>query len=111
MHWGPVHILLLILFFVDTNLFSNVYIGSVNVLYGPGGLHCAATKAQTMPDASFRPMVLFSFFFLDTNLFFTVYNNNLYRLYIGYRYVVYAPGGLRWAAMKAQTAHLASFGP
>jgi hypothetical protein len=35
----------------------------------------------------------------------------LFTVYIGYIYVVYAPGGLRWAAMKAQTTHLASFGP
>src|SRR5271155_5709818 len=104
------------LFNFDTNLFFIVYIDYIYVLYGPGGLRCAATKAQTTPDASFRPMVLFFFFFffcfllfffffffLDTNLFFTVY--------IGYIYVVYALGGLRWAAMKAQTTHLASFGP
>ena len=86
-------------------MFFIVYIDYIYVLYGPGGLRCAATKAQTTPDASFRPMVLFFVFFcfLDTNLFFTVY--------IGYIYVVYAPGGLRWAAMKAQTTHLASFGP
>ena len=45
----------------------------------------------------------FYFYFFDTNLFFNVY--------IGYIYVVYAPGGLRWAAMKAQTMPDASFGP
>jgi hypothetical protein len=88
-------------------LFFIVYIDYIYVLYGPGGLRWAATNAQTTPDASFWPMVRFFFvvyyYYFDTNLFFNVY--------IGYIYVVYAPGGLRWAAMKAQTTHLASFGP
>ena len=88
-------------------MFFIVYIDYIYVLYGPGGLRWAATNAQTTPDASFRPMVhfyfVFLFLFFDTNLFFNVY--------IGYIYVVYAPGGLRWAAMKAQTMPDASFGP
>ena len=88
-------------------MFFIVYIDYIYVLCGPGGLRWAATKAETTPDVSFRPMVrfylVFLFYFFDTNLFFNVY--------IGYIYVVYAPGGLRWAAMKAQTMPDASFGP
>ena len=40
---------------IDTNLFFNVYIGSIYVLYGPGWLRWAAMKAQMTPDVSFGP--------------------------------------------------------
>src|ERR1700678_1830194 len=50
----------------DSNLFFIVYI-DIYVLYGVGGLHWAAMKAQTTPDASFELWAIayrYVFFFL-----------------------------------------------
>jgi hypothetical protein len=94
------YIFFIFYFSFDTNLFFNVYIGSV---YGLGGLRWVAMKAQMMPDALFGPWLHIFYFYFDTNLFFSVY--------IGSIYVLYGLGWLRWAAMKAQMMLYASFGP
>ena len=90
-------------FFFDANLFFNVYIGSVDVLKGPGGLRWAAITKTGPNDASgvvWAIGTFLSFFLFDTNLFFNVY--------IGSIYILQGWGGLRWAVVT-KTGHRFSF--
>src|ERR1700678_4542113 len=70
-------------FFFDTNLLFNVYIGSIYILQGWGGLRWAVVT-KTGHRFSF-------FFFFHTNLLFDGY--------IGSIDVLKGPGGLRWVAV------------
>src|SRR5271168_4499758 len=70
-------------FFFDTNLLFNVYIGSIYILQGRGGLRWAVVT-KTGHRFSF-------FFFFHTNLLFNVY--------IGSIDVLKGPGGLHWVAV------------
>src|SRR5271168_2146369 len=70
-------------FFFDTNLLFNVYIGSIYILQGRGGLRWAVVT-KTGHRFSF-------FFFFHTNLLFDGY--------IGSIDVLKGPGGLRWVAV------------
>ena len=72
-----------LVFFFDTNLLFDVYIGSIYILQGRGGL-CWAAVTKTGHRFSF-------FFFFHTNLLFDGY--------IGSIDVLKGPGGLRWVAV------------
>src|SRR5271168_4769147 len=69
--------------FFDTNLLFDVYIGSIYILQGRGGLRWAVVT-KTGHRFSF-------FFFFHTNLLFDGY--------IGSIDVFKGPGGLRWVAV------------